>query len=70
MRRLQQFVLLIACLMLGTGCRKELCYNHDHHSLGVKIDIAATWETEWERDYGCGWKNCWDSGWGCSYDEL
>lgn len=60
------------CILILTlcGCRKELCYNHDEHSLGVRVDVRTEWELEWERDYGCGWKYCWDQNWGFGYEEL
>ena len=67
MRRLVCVCVIILSLC---GCRKELCYTHDEHSIGVRIDLRASWELEWERDYGCGWCDCWDSGWDCGYDDL
>ena len=67
MRRLVCVCVIILSLC---GCRKELCYTHNEHSIGVRIDLRASWELEWERDYGCGWCDCWDSGWGCGYDDL
>ena len=64
--------LMFACIFILSlcGCRKELCYTHDEHSLGVRINLLADWELEWERDYGCGWKDCWNSEWTCRYDDL
>lgn len=65
----------IVCLMLLFGClfsscRKDLCYNHDEHSLAVRLDVKASWETVWERDYGCSWANNWKPEWGFAYDAL
>ena len=49
-----------------TGCRKELCYDHDHW----KTNIVSEWEQEWERDYGRAWKQNWDSPAVFVYDSL
>ena len=61
-------VFLVGVLL--TACRKDLCYTHDEHSLAVRLDVQASWETVWERDYGCAWADCWNTEWGCTYDEL
>lgn len=46
-------------VMLSTGCRKDLCYNHDAHRPGCKLQITTQWEREWERPYGVNWKEYW-----------
>jgi len=61
---------LLACLLLTVGCRKDLCYDHDQHSLGVRFDLVAAWDTVWQRDYGCDWANRWNPEWSCSYQDL
>ena len=45
-------LVLSGLVTLSSGCRKELCYNHDEHAYSVKVDVTATWEREWERDLG------------------
>lgn len=62
-------ICMMAALLL-TGCRKDLCYNHDEHALTVKTDIAATWELEWERDYGRAWTENWAAEWEAAYDDF
>ncbi|MBO5499310.1 MAG: DUF5119 domain-containing protein [Bacteroidales bacterium] len=64
--------LIYMCILILSlcGCRKELCYNHDEHSFGVRIDLRTDWELVWERDYGCGWEGCWNPEWGCGYEDL
>ena len=59
---------LIAAVMLCllAGCRKDLCYDHDHW----RVNILAQWELEWERDYGRHWSQNWMSAGGYSYDSL
>lgn len=47
-------LVLSGLVTLSSGCRKELCYNHDEHAYSVKVDVTATWEREWERDHGQG----------------
>lgn len=61
---------LIVLVVLMSSCRKELCYNHDDHSPGVRVEFATTWELVWERDYGCGWQNCWNQEWESMYEDL
>lgn len=60
----------LSLLMGLSGCRKDLCYDHDEHALTVKTDIAATWELEWERDYGRAWEDNWLDEWELAYDDL
>lgn len=64
--------LIFVCIVIMslTACRKELCYTHDQHSPGVRLDIAASWERVWERNYGCEWISNWRSEWNCSYESL
>ena len=60
-------VLLLLCgAVLLTGCRKELCYDHDHW----KANVLADWELVWERDYGMAWEQSWNSPAGVAYDGL
>ena len=61
---------LVMLLFLLAGCRKDLCYNHDEHSLSVKVDAKVTWEQEWERAYDHQWTDEWDEAWTWSYDDL
>ena len=58
-----------SALMLASvlsGCRKDLCYDHDHW----KVNVVTEWELAWERDYGRDWKTDWDSPAGYAYDDL
>lgn len=48
--------------LLSTGCRKDLCYNHDEHRPGYKLKIEPLWEQEWERAYGFHWESNWPFG--------
>ena len=59
-------LLLFAC----TGCRKELCYNHDEHALTVKLYAVADWEQEWERTYDYNWKESWLDEFSYEYDGV
>jgi len=61
----------ILIAVVASGCRKELCFDHDEHALLCRVDIKPAWEHEWERDYGCGWIHNWESGkLGYDYDDL
>lgn len=54
------FPLLLALLLLtATGCRKDLCYNHDEHSYSVKTVVQASWVQLWERTYSVDWEELW-----------
>ena len=59
MRGIRSLTVLVCGSLLLPGCRKELCYDHDMHGFGVRVQLCAEWEQEWERDYGMGWE---DSG--------
>lgn len=63
-------VLFIFLLAINTSCRKSLCYDHDAHSLGVRLDIKPTWDTLWQRDYGRNWEYNWNNNWDYSYYDL
>ena len=67
----QKWWMIVSLLvMLLTGCRKELCYDHYEHAPGIHLDVKAQWEQVWERDYGCDWQNHWQSEWGCMYSAF
>lgn len=72
MKRLYLLYVMAAATLLS-GCRKELCYDHDEHAFSVKVDVTATWEQEWERSYDTDWKSVWaDRGYDTwvAYDDL
>ena len=48
------------------GCRKDLCYDHDHW----KVRVLTDWELAWERDYGRDWADAWTAPAGYSYASL
>lgn len=66
--RASAFVLF--ALLALAGCRKDLCYTHDEHGWAVKVDVAADWEQEWERQHGTDWEQEWPGDFSCSYDDL
>ena len=66
----QMWWMMALWLVMLTGCRKELCYDHYNHAPGVYLDVEAQWEQVWELDYGCDWKNHWQSEWGYAYDDF
>ena len=59
----------LAALLL-CGCRKDLCYDHDAHSLSVKVNVRPDWELEWEREYDYDWETLWQEEWTYGYHEL
>lgn len=64
--------LLLSVLMVFslTGCRKDLCYNHDEHAITVKTDVMADWEQIWERHYRFDWDELWPDEWPREYEEF
>lgn len=66
-------LILLACL---TGCRKDLCFDHDEHAPAVRADVQPDWMQEWESPYLGGeiqldWETIWEEqGWPRSYDEF
>lgn len=50
-------------VILVSGCRKELCYDHHLHGLSVKVNMISDWELEWERTYGYDWEELWEEEW-------
>ena len=64
-----QLSIALLCVLL-TGCRKDLCYDHDEHSIAVKVHIDAAWEQEWERTEEIDWEALWCDEWSYAYDEL
>lgn len=66
---------ITVCMFLGTatfstGCRKDLCYNHDEHSFSVKHFAVVEWEQEWEQGIKHDWKQKWPWGLTYGYDDL
>lgn len=70
MKRLYSYIGILALLLCATGCRKELCYDHDQHGISVKVDAQFSWEQEWERPYDHNWKQEWKPEWKGAYDDL
>lgn len=65
------YLMIVALAALSlTGCRKDLCYNHDEHGLGSRHEVRAEWEKEWERDLGKNWEDRWRGVLGFGYDDL
>ena len=58
------FIMILMSVMMS--CRDELCYNHF-----PSLDVALSWEHEWERDYGMRHSENWDTPLhGFGYDDL
>lgn len=57
---------LLILLPLLASCRQELCYDHF-----PAVDVALSWEREWERDYGMLHSENWDKDYyGYDYESL
>ncbi len=68
-------IILLAAITLS-GCRKELCYDHDNHAMSVKAEMQPEWLQEWEMTYTGGeilldWETIWkEQGWSREYNEF
>lgn len=59
-------VALVTGMLMMSGCRKDLCYDHYR---AMTFDVE--WEQAWERDHGREWSACWDAtALGCAYEEF
>ena len=65
-----RYLLPALFLLTVTGCRKDLCYNHDEHSIAVKTEVTADWEQEWQRNYRFDWEELWPDEWPRDYEEF
>lgn len=63
--------LLSLCLMI-TSCRKELCYDHEHHTERVEYMLALSYDIEWEYNLESHieWEQYWNEDFGISYDAI
>lgn len=67
---------MLLAAVLTTGCRKDLCFDHDEHAPAVRTDVQPDWMQEWENPYLGGeiqldWEAIWEEqGWPRSYDEF
>ena len=63
--------LLSLCLMI-TSCRKELCYDHEHHTERVEYMLSLAYDIEWEYNLESHieWEQYWNEDFGISYDAI
>ena len=66
MKRYINLLMGVLLVMMLAGCRKDLCYNHDEHSMTVKFNVVASWLCEWE---DCGVHD-WSQEWNFSWDPF
>ena len=70
-RILMRSTWLLCGVLLLNGCRKDLCYDHDLHGLGVQVHVQPEWECVWEYDHGMSWTENWDAElYNREYEEL
>lgn len=65
---------LVAMTLLSSCEHKELCFDHDSHSLKYRLRVKAAYQQEWELYNGTGanWKDypSWLDAYGMQYDDL
>lgn len=64
--------LAVVWVMLLSGCRKELCYDHEHHAERVEYMLALSYDIQWEynMESHIEWEQYWNEDFGVSYDEI
>ena len=64
--------LAVVWVMLLSGCRKELCYDHEHHTERVEYMLALSYDIQWEynMESHIEWEQYWNEDFGVSYDEI
>lgn len=73
---MRQFIGWMALmLVLGvvlSGCRKDLCYDHDHHTERVEYMFDLTYDIEWEYNLESHieWEQYWNEDFGVAYDSI
>lgn len=58
--------------ILLSGCRKDLCYDHEHHTERVEYLLSLSYDIEWEYNLEShiDWEQYWNEDFGISYDEI
>ncbi|MBQ3609364.1 MAG: DUF5119 domain-containing protein [Bacteroidaceae bacterium] len=64
--------LAVVWVMLLSGCRKELCYDHEHHTERVEYMLALSYDIEWEYNLESHieWEQYWNEDFGITYDSI
>ena len=70
MKRLMWMMLCLA--VLATSCRKDLCYDHEHHTERVEYMFDLTYDVEWEYNLESyiEWEQYWNEDFGVAYDSI
>ena len=64
-------IVLMMAMLLG-GCRKELCYDHEHHTERVEYMLALSYDIQWEynMESHIEWEQYWNEDFGITYDSI
>jgi len=64
--------LAVVWVMLLSGCRKELCYDHEHHTERVEYMLALSYDIQWEynMESHIEWEQYWNEDFGITYDSI
>ena len=64
--------LAVVWVMLLSGCRKELCYDHERHTERVEYMLALSYDIQWEynMESHIEWEQYWDEDFGITYDSI
>ena len=64
-------MLVWVAFLLG-GCRKDLCYDHNHHTERVEYMLSLAYDIEWEYNLEShiDWEQYWNDDFGIPYDSI
>ena len=71
MRHIVGWMVLLVGVLLS-GCRKDLCYDHNHHTERVEYFVSLSYDTEWEYNVEghIDWEQSWNDDFGIPYHSL
>ena len=63
---------MVGMVCILTGCRKELCYNHEEHTERIEYNLTLSYDVEWEYNLEShiDWEQYWNEDFGISYDDI
>lgn len=72
MRAGLSWVVLVWVTFLLGGCRKDLCYDHNHHTERVEYMLSLAYDIEWEYNLEShiDWEQYWNDDFGIPYDSI
>lgn len=70
---MKKLVWMLLCLgVMVSSCRKDLCYDHNHHTERVEYMLSLSYDIEWEYNLESHieWEQYWNEDFGVSYESI